>query len=550
MPSDDSVPDYASLVIAVTGHSDLDPAEDSYKVEIGNIFTSLRGKYPNTPLLLLSDLAEGAGRIAVNAAREANIRYIAVLPMPADLYRNKFSGAALVDFNDRLKCAWRCIELPPAGNATSEDDPLSQFLVKYSQILIAIWDQDRASTQDRTSRIVAMKLREDASSGRLAFARMNANGAGPVYVLPARRIGSGAGAGPALKCEVRYPEGSVPEDYAASYRLLDRFNADIAQAGDDLHKAEDKSQHDLFEGQEVIDPAPAMQWVGAFYSRADALAIQFAAWSLLFWKGIFVSLALAGVTVAWLDMLDGGVPALCTYYACLASAFLLWLVEWKAERRGRHEDYRALAEALRVQFFWMAAGLRDMASEQYLRNQAGEMVWIRDAMSECGLYNDVLERSAPKGKDRASRYRLAHTWVTGQANYFRKTQRRHEFKKNTLTAIAWFCVAAGLIAPLFGLGRPGDERPHVIAAVAMWWAALTWTYIERRGFVQEARQYARMYSLFHDADEDLNKFEKAENFDAVEETIGELGREALRENADWLTMHRERKLPAHIAAGG
>ena len=46
-----------------------------------------------------------------------------------------------------------------------------------------------------------------------------------------------------------------------------------------------------------------------------------------------------------------------------------------------------------------------------------------------------------------------------------------------------------------------------------------------RGYKELARQYGRMYSLFHDADEDLKLFEHNEDFDSFEKTIQELGGE-------------------------
>ena len=549
-----------SLVIAVTGHRDLHPDDaGGFEDGIGKTFASLRRSYPNTPLLLLSGLAEGGDRIAVRAALKAEVPYIAVLPMPVALYRQEFtSEASDAEFEDLRQGARRSIELPLAGNSTLDDvsrpgpardgqyESLGRFLVEYSQILIAIWDQDRNATRGGTSQVVALKLREEPPSGRLAFSRINAEGAGPVFVLPARRAGAQSGVTPALKCEVRCPASSSFEAYAASYGLVDRFNADVARAGGYFAKSAERSRSDLVGGATGL--SEAMEWVAGVYARADALAVHLAAVSLGIWKAVFILLALSGVALAWLHMMNGGPPSLWAYYVCCGAAVGLILYERRAKRPERQEDYRALAEALRVQFFWMAAGLRDMAAEHYLRKQAEETVWIRDAMSECGLYDDVLERSSAGGQYRAARFRLAHTWVAGQASYFSNRKRRHERKKRALAVFAWLAGGVGLSAPLVGLFVARFEKwSHVTAAIAMWWAALTWTYIERRGFAQEARQYGRMYRLFHDADEDLTQFEKSEDLDASEEAIRVLGCEALAESGDWLTMHRERKLPVQIA---
>ncbi len=542
-----------SLVIAVTGHRDP-VAEDvpGLEAEIGGIFEELRSQYPHTPLLLLSGLAEGADRIAVRAAIQAKVPYIAVMPMPVDLYRQDFTTAdSDAEFMQLRVGAERCIELPLASGATVEPgshtrdrqyECLGRFLVQYSQILIAVWDQDRAMKTGGTSHVVAMKLREESSAGRLVFSRMNTNGAGPVYVVAARRSGAGTTTRPALRREIRYPLESAGEEYAASYRLLDRFNSDAARIATE-------SRGNPLGSQQAVGLSPAMEWAATVYARADALAIHFATASLQLWKAVFLLLAASGVALTGVHAMNGGTPFLAAYYGFLGAACALIAWEWKTRRRGRHEDYRALAEALRVQFFWMAAGLPDMAADQYLRKQSGEMVWIRDAMIGCALFEGVLDRAPGPVRDFASRLRFAQTWVTEQAGYFLKTKEKHERKKRRLTVFATAAVAVGLIAPLVALMEPFAEAGHAVAAIALWWAALAWNYVERRGFAQEARQYARMYHLFHTAGEDLERFERENNFRAAEQTIRELGCEALTENGDWLAMHRERKLSIALAAG-
>ncbi len=86
-------------------------------------------------------------------------------------------------------------------------------------------------------------------------------------------------------------------------------------------------------------------------------------------------------------------------------------------------------------------------------------------------------------------------------------------------------------------------RPRFISVLM---AGLAWDYIERRGFMQEARQYTRMFALFRDAERDLGRFVQNMNFVSSEEIIRELGCEALAENGDWLAMHRERKLSVDL----
>jgi len=557
-----------SLVISITGHRDLE--RDDYRdleKEVGKILEKLQAKYPNTPLLLLSGLAEGADRIAVYAAQRLRnpVPYVAVLPLPAAIYREDFAKQSSNDeFDELLKNADQCIELPldeqfepgeieKAGQARDAHYAnLGRYLVQYSQLLIAIWDGNRLAKTGGTSHVVAMKLREEPPTDFRESGWMNWNGSGPVYVLPARRVHSKQSMPPALKIEVRCPEGSTWEDYDASYKLLDLFNREPTKPGWNLSEKIKRSRTYLFEGAEAIGLTDRMEWVATVYAKADALAIRYANYSLWLWRLVFVLAAASGIALAVHEGGDSGTGIfLAAYGGCFLCALVLMALEPIARLRRRHEDYRALAEALRVQFFWMAAGIPDIAAEQYLPKQYGEMAWIRDAISECVLCTPARHGNHPL------RLRLAHQWVKGQASYFSRTFRRHGLKEKRLAAFAYAASAIGILAPFASLAgyefaRAGWMGPsaapcepsvsHMAAAIGLWCGALAWHYIERRGFKQEARQYARMYELFHEADRVLESLERAKDWRASEDTIRALGREALEESGEWLSMHRERKL--------
>jgi hypothetical protein len=52
----------------------------------------------------------------------------------------------------------------------------------------------------------------------------------------------------------------------------------------------------------------------------------------------------------------------------------------------------------------------------------------------------------------------------------------------------------------------------------------------------------KLLDQFRDADQSLRNREKEKDYPALEHIVLDVGREALRENGDWLSMHRERKL--------
>jgi hypothetical protein len=132
---------------------------------------------------------------------------------------------------------------------------------------------------------------------------------------------------------------------------------------------------------------------------------------------------------------------------------------------------------------------------------------------------------------------------------FSKLQRKYNWIALSIAGLGLVAPIVGFIAVYFGTPESIEHLVHTIAAILMGWAALSWSYSERRGWGQLARQYARMYRVFSSAEDELNKFESAGDFEFCRLTIFELGCNALAENAEWLVTHRERKLSLKMLVG-
>ena len=142
------------LIIGITGHRDI-PLEDADKLKekIKGIFEELKEEYPNTPLLLLTPLAEGADRIAAKAAIEEGIDYVVVRPFQEEEYVKDFpeSKDEYYDLRDKEKhknlkgiFSLEYIMNDNAKHYGPERDKLYEnvgtYIVRHSQILIGLWD--------------------------------------------------------------------------------------------------------------------------------------------------------------------------------------------------------------------------------------------------------------------------------------------------------------------------------------------------------------------------------------------------------------------------
>jgi len=70
--------------------------------------------------------------------------------------------------------------------------------------------------------------------------------------------------------------------------------------------------------------------------------------------------------------------------------FLNFLKDRVEERR---HDYRALSEALRIQFYWGMAGLRRSVASNYMQRIRSEMDWIRNAVSSITFPSERFQSS-------------------------------------------------------------------------------------------------------------------------------------------------------------
>jgi hypothetical protein len=139
-------------MFSVTGHMDIPEKDhDLIRNKIKDLFLSYRKRYPNTKLILITPLAEGADRIAAKAATDAGVMLAPVLPMDIRRYEGTLGGsgdkdASMKEFYELMngKASYSPIELP----SDNKDDPdcyrnLAAYMIATSHIMIALWDGRR-----------------------------------------------------------------------------------------------------------------------------------------------------------------------------------------------------------------------------------------------------------------------------------------------------------------------------------------------------------------------------------------------------------------------
>jgi hypothetical protein len=593
------------LVIGVSGHRDAVCGDQGQlRDAVRKALREIAGKCPHTPLIILSGLAEGADRLVAEiACHEFGAALVAVLPMPEEVYSHDFSAPGSLDeFRRFLGLAQRKVVVPLAEGNTSagladqrgrdlQYDELAKYLVAHSQVLIALWDGFDTGKLGGTSRVVRLQLlgRTDLHKRKLLASPQR----GPVYrIVTPRTVDPGHVDRKPYECKPLYPPPSgemnqeptsdeqrlAHKPYDAILTRIDKFNVDVQQLPD-LGASQESSRSYLLSVEEYQRIPASAQQLAEAYAVADSLSVYYgsktrATFKMLFALAFGSALLFELSSHVLLPFLTGWMKAAFIIYPLIwIVPYLIWKRAHQGDYQNKFQDYRALAEGLRVQFFLDLVGLPNSVDDQYLGNQRDELEWIRYALRT----RMWMVREGHVGKNEPSRRVhmdiLRRRWLEAQRSYFagKSPKDAAAFHRCRVSATRTFQLSL-VVAVLFSVAlfifglmlRTLEVRAGLSEEEALGWregfvvliggltvlVASLIAYGERMAFAEHARQYRAMALLFYNAQRALDEIKKipdaAEHDRLLIATIEELATEALAENGDWLLMHRERPLELPI----
>ncbi|MCA9061399.1 MAG: hypothetical protein KDA85_22950, partial [Planctomycetaceae bacterium] len=126
--------------------------------------------------------------------------------------------------------------------------------------------------------------------------------------------------------------------------------------------------------------------------------------------------------------------------------------EYAQTPKERHRfDMRALAEGLRVQFYWIIAGLHDSVAASYLQRQRGEMDWFRRVLSSLSAPYDrwlAWFRSLDDHGRRDALLIVTQCFVRGQMEQHATSYRTDQHVKRFRHEKAYSLIIAGFMMTL------------------------------------------------------------------------------------------------------
>jgi len=564
------------IVIGAVGHRDLNSADKTMVKAVRKQCARLRRKYRDSPFLVLSGLAEGADRlIATVVMEELGAKLIAVLPFPADAFccdfkteesRQEFlsligRSAATFDVHLPSNEEWK-----QAGPIRDEQYArVGALIAEQSQILLALWGGNPPRGVGGTGHVVAWFERGCAPSEYSIYG-------GNLSLFDPPQPGLSIRIDP-ITGESEIHNARRPSARRRRYSLLPRSSINEILARTQSYNRDVRRQAADGDRTPLVPPGilsriPITEAAAAF-EQADALAIYYGRRVRLADRVLYL-LALAAVFA--FSSIDAKPLASWAFLAVMGVMAVVAI-----HVRGRSLDtkfleYRSLAEAMRILYFWRMLGIKQQVWLSYLSKHGFVVRWLRHAVRGLEFTQDRRLTATPHSLTRQELHTIAiERWIYDQINYFKAASAkstRHYWRWTWVQRVALiltFASSALLAAMTFGYSdnvntwREGARIVHPFGDVQIG------TFIQRlqtlvglaaaagvaaRGFLfrsadlEFAKQSATTREKFEVA---LNRIAEIRDEDAerdLPEVFERLGREALLEQAEWLWLRHSRPFEA------
>lgn len=242
---------------------------------------------------------------------------------------------------------------------------------------------------------------------------------------------------------------------------------------------------------------------------------------------------------------------LVLFYIGLIPAIALLVYKSTVDQvEDRFLDYRALAEGLRVLFFWKYYGIDEKVSDNYLSKYAGLVSWISRAVKNEETRLELAEDGENTGGDEALAI-VKKLWIDSQLDYFSRKRVPLFARSQQFGSLVFFSFVLTLaVSLIFGIyiiiaGIDNDfvtARFEVVLGAIAAIGVAAQAYKSKKAYDELERRYSLTQQIYSSAQEKLES-----GAYTPEQILKFVGKEALIENSDWLWTHRN--LPLEVPKG-
>jgi hypothetical protein len=559
------------FIVAVTGHRDLVPDEiPILRSRVRDCLFSLRYEYPSRIIVVMSSLADGADRLVAEEALKLGMPLSVVLPMPRVWYEEDFTPESLEQFAQLCDQAAEVFELPLLPGATprsiAESGPnrtrqyaqLGVFLSAHCHVLLALWDGKPSELLGGTAATIHFH-HHDVMTGytpRVTSSKLNLteDESDLVYHIVCSRDRTGGEPAPGLQPfdtawfttdEVNPRTAAI----SARHRKVFEYTNEFSREAQNHAASIDAERYSLLADEHVATLPQGLWDINQAFCAADWLAIHYQKKVIRTLQAGHVSVFLTGVGyLTYTDLqstpyIIGGIIALMLF------AVVINAIAVRGGWQRKYLDYRTLAEGLRVQFYWAAAGVTSgnvskYAHDNFLQMQDTELGWIRNVMRVAGMECDVAPNLDPSGVRFA-----VQEWIgddsSGQLGYYRRKSAQRIVAHDSTGRIGrlgiWTTIIALMTLLFVGSALSDEVQTPVVylMGVVMLMVGVRQSYAKTTAEAELIKQYEFMYRIFRNA---RRRIDGADNDGDKRRILKVLGDSALEEHAQWILIHRERSI--------
>ena len=518
------------IVVGVSGHRALEAGDAAaLRAAVKEQLEGLRALCPNSPLVMLSSLAEGGDLLCADVAEELGVALIAALPMERGEYEKDFSDAGRAALAHQLARAGRVFVAPPTERVPPAPDrdflyrQAGVYISAHCHVLLALWDgRESGPARCGTAAAVDFSLRGAYSPASGVSLRSDSNEA-VIHIVT--------------------PRGENRAEAAGTVHVLGNREAmrETITRTDEFNRLAAKLPPS---GGKLLPPdAPRGGAAGRterLYLAADALSMRFAA----LYRRILALLAAASTALTLAFLLYDEAEAIWMIVVCGAMLLAAYLAQRAARRTACHRryiDYRVLAECLRVQSFLRYAGSGAEAAELMTWTQQEETGWIMDALC-------ALSIGAEKGES----HDILACWVEDQRDYHRRAEGKAERSAAAservvrialgLSITLYFAAllfelfcGGSMLRPLLEVGNAEHYRTALKIVLGSISAATLFiaNYYGRLSLPRVVSDHGKMRRFYQKMAEQIALRGQ------TEELLRVLAREELVENGNWCSYQRD-----------
>jgi hypothetical protein len=489
--------------------------------------------------------------------------------MPQADYERDFSSPAAIEaFRDSLKGA-RIINLRTLPDAQGQpmtegirDRQYAQlgiFISNHSQILLALWDGKPSTATGGTSSVVNYHLTGLMPGYMIAEESPNllADNENDLayHIVCSRDRPEGGPRGDLLALQTAWITAHwgfetgdrMPLDYEVTLHRLQDYGRDRVRYQSAIEN----------EGVNLLESAPELELplgartISEQHRTADWLAIHFQkriSAGLIAMHSMAVFIGMVFIIYSEFDGLDFLVNI---FLLAFVFGYALFRLGERRQWHRKHLDYRALAEGLRVQFYWSLAGVIDVQSaefayDNFLQKQDVDLEWIRHVMRNVSL---------ARSRDNVARQEwldwVIEQWVgdeagqSGQLAYYKRkeAEKAARFKRTTYLGKVALWVGILIAVMLAAAGTVMTDMQRNILLVLMGTfpliAGVRDAYSHKKAEKELIKQYRFMRGVLANA---RRLLDSSDDPAFRRRVLKALGTAALEEDAEWILMHRERPL--------